>query len=690
MKRFSLLRLACVALPTSAFLTGCVPNTDYAMLSPTLQDEALRAEKGDTEAQFRLGWMYQHGINDTKTNLMLRQNLSESVKWYRKAATRHNVLAQDNLAWMYMNGQGVRQNFSSARKWYQRAARNGNVKAEYALGLIYATDVGKHQNFAKAIYWLTKASEHGFHEAELCLGYIYETLPVNPLTLTPEEARKEAFAWYKKAADHGFARGQLKLGEFYADGTGVKQDKTEAFYWLSKAREHGDPQAEFALTHFKAEEGDAKAQFELGEMYRQGKGTHADLGLALQSYQKSAWQNYAPAQYAIARLYAQGQGAREDRAWASKSTMEEFFPQNKVSKEDQAKAIQLFTRAAAQGDARSEFALGVAYEYGIGVSEDGRTAISYYQKAAEKGEPRAQLALGKAYMGEHVLHGGQLAGKWLKKAADQGLPEAQFKLGQLYDNGQGEWPQDHAKAVEYYRLAHDKNYVQGSFALARAYEEGLGVAFNPALAAQIYQGLADKNIPEAQYKIGEFYETGTASKDAIEGIGLPVDQHAAASWYRRSAHEGYAKGQFAFGMAQLFGKGTALIPARGLFWIEKAADQGDAQAQFTLGKAYIDKRLPFFNRAKSVTYFEKAADQGHASAQFALGLIHSNKENHLYYDEKKAQKYFCLAAAQGIVSMEEVPERLADTVMRNRKSDLKRAVIDQKRAIAKINDDSFR
>lgn len=48
------------------------------------------AEKGNPEAQFRLGWMYAHGEG-------VMQSDEEAVKWYRKAAQQDHVIAQFNL-----------------------------------------------------------------------------------------------------------------------------------------------------------------------------------------------------------------------------------------------------------------------------------------------------------------------------------------------------------------------------------------------------------------------------------------------------------------------------------------------------------------------------------------------------------------------------------------------------------------
>ena len=52
------------------------------------------AEKGNSKAQFRLGWMYGHAEG-------VIQNNEEAVEWYRKAAQQDHAIAQFNLGASY-------------------------------------------------------------------------------------------------------------------------------------------------------------------------------------------------------------------------------------------------------------------------------------------------------------------------------------------------------------------------------------------------------------------------------------------------------------------------------------------------------------------------------------------------------------------------------------------------------------
>ena len=76
-------------------------------------------------------------------------------------AERGNVQAQFNLGMMYENGQGVRQDDAEAVKWYRQAAEKGYAKAQYNLGAMYFTGRGVHQDFHLSKEWFGKACDGG-------------------------------------------------------------------------------------------------------------------------------------------------------------------------------------------------------------------------------------------------------------------------------------------------------------------------------------------------------------------------------------------------------------------------------------------------------------------------------------------------------------------------------------------------
>ena len=114
-------------------------------------DTALRewkplAEQGHAPAQNNLGFMYANGQG-------VLQDFAEAVRWYRLAADQGNSPAQNNLGAMYTNGEGVAQNYLLAHMWANIAAANGSEKAvdarERLDRMMNSTDIAEAQRRAR-------------------------------------------------------------------------------------------------------------------------------------------------------------------------------------------------------------------------------------------------------------------------------------------------------------------------------------------------------------------------------------------------------------------------------------------------------------------------------------------------------------------------------------------------------------
>ena len=80
------------------------------------------AKKGDAEAEFELGSMYEKG-EGTGTDLR------EAARWYWKAAYQGLAQAQSALGMLYTSGRGVSQDSVQALLWLSLASRNGIAEA---------------------------------------------------------------------------------------------------------------------------------------------------------------------------------------------------------------------------------------------------------------------------------------------------------------------------------------------------------------------------------------------------------------------------------------------------------------------------------------------------------------------------------------------------------------------------------
>ena len=121
--------------------------------------------------------------------------------------------------------------------------------------------------------------------------------------------------------------------------------------------------------------------------------------------------------------------------------------------EDDEEAVRWYRRAAEQGYARGQSALGFMYAHGEGVPEDDIEAVRWYRFAAEQGWVNAQYNLGLMYAdGEGVPEDDEEAVRWYRLAADQGYASAQTNLGLMYANGEGV-PEDLVLAYMWYNLS---------------------------------------------------------------------------------------------------------------------------------------------------------------------------------------------------------------------------------------------
>jgi hypothetical protein len=134
----------------------------------------------------------------------VKQNDTESVRWYRKAAERGDMEAQVKLAAALMAGKGVSRDYVEARKWCESATKQQSAAAEACLGYLYRSGLGVDKNSKEATKYFTLAAGRNSTLAMTSLGEIYESGEAGKID------HVEAFLWYLKAAIVGdkAARGE--------------------------------------------------------------------------------------------------------------------------------------------------------------------------------------------------------------------------------------------------------------------------------------------------------------------------------------------------------------------------------------------------------------------------------------------------------------------------------------------------
>ena len=79
------------------------------------------------DAQHLIAKIFHNGIN-------IKRNLSESFKWYLKAANNNVAYSQYMIGKFYENGLGgIKEDIKKAKEWYLKAANNGNKESKEIL-----------------------------------------------------------------------------------------------------------------------------------------------------------------------------------------------------------------------------------------------------------------------------------------------------------------------------------------------------------------------------------------------------------------------------------------------------------------------------------------------------------------------------------------------------------------------------
>lgn len=120
-------------------------------------------------------------------------------------------------------------------------------------------------------------------------------------------------------------------------------------------------------------------------------------------------------------------------------------------------AYQLLAPLAAQGNAESQWRLGMMQMNGLGMVENQPLGLENFLLAAEQGHVFAHHMIGVAYMtGEGVDKDIEKAIEWFEKAAEFGIPGPMYTLGMLYEDGK-EVAKDLEKAQLWYAKAEEIN-----------------------------------------------------------------------------------------------------------------------------------------------------------------------------------------------------------------------------------------
>lgn len=206
-------------------------------------------------------------------------------------AERGNAEANFNLGILYEDGLGVPRDMPRALQHFERSAEGGNQRAQYRLGLLYSAGGSVPPDPARSRKWLEAAAAQGDAEAAtlLAMGERAGADPRDDAYFRAEVLHvlgrnQEAAAIWKELAEAGDTRSRTRLAWLYEAGQGVPRDLDQAARLFRRSAQEGDPEAQYALA----------------VMLQTGKGQKQNVAEAREWLQRAAAQGHAAARAALA------------------------------------------------------------------------------------------------------------------------------------------------------------------------------------------------------------------------------------------------------------------------------------------------------------------------------------------------------------------------------------------------------
>lgn len=185
---------------------------------------------------------------------------------------------------------------------------------------------------------------------------------------------------------------------------------------------------------------------------------------------------------------------------------------------------------------------------------------------AEQGDARSQYNLGVIY---DTLNDTAAAQKWTRLACVQRLPEAQLLLGLMYQTGKGV-SRDDSEALQWFLRAGEQGLAEAQYRAGMSYYQAKGAGQDYSAARQWFERAAEQGYAQAQARLGEMY---------ARGEGTQVDGERAENWLTRAAEQGSVDAQYSLGL--LYDEGS-IVPrdeTQAYVWLSVAALSGNREAE---------------------------------------------------------------------------------------------------------------
>lgn len=488
-KNLATINLEEVHKKASELLDDVMLRRDKEYSQKVFDEVLFCANNGDAKCMNFVGCFYNTGI-------VVHEDISEALKWFKKASENGYFPAICNVSLCYAQGDGVEMNFDKALK-IANVLQNYNPCLYYAvLGNIY--DYAKNETLAFDNY--KKAAELGDPESELYYGtYLYEGK-------AGKSNRKLGVKYLRCAAKKGVEAANFKMASLYElgeDEVGIKQSDVLAVKNYREA----------------ARKGNSDAQLKLAGIYRDGLlGVNKNPKESFKWFLILAENGDVSAAFNVAYAYAIGNGTELNYK----------------------EAVKWYKFAADNGSVAAMNNLAVCYGNGNGIEKDIETAFSLYYQSASLGNLVAANNLSFCYqIGKGTDVSPKEAFIWKEKVANANNLEAQNTLAEWCFKGYGT-PQNYEKALYWFVKSKcaDKNRIKDvdgaiffikekaneedpffQYLLAKCYDRGVGVPKDKNEANFWYEASADNNFVESLIKLHHIkvLSTSATEKEIAEG-----------------------------------------------------------------------------------------------------------------------------------------------------------------------------
>ncbi|CAK7205011.1 ERAD-associated protein [Sporothrix eucalyptigena] len=567
--------------------------------------------------------------------------LSEAVGLLEEASTRYGnpdaiyLLAEMNFFGNYTHPR----NFPAAFDYYlELADMHGNSSAMYMVGLMYSTGIGNavEQDQARALLYYTFAALRGHTRAEMTVASRHHAGIGTPRSC--DEAVKyykrvadKAIAWYRSGPPGGMGWVQQpyriadEVGGVYGEGASAVSSGINAL----RAQPHSDAYASIEdiieYLDLMAQKGDFKAALNVGRIYYEGqRELDRDMTMARKYFLMVAskfWKKdgrtvdspktgldktAGKAAGYLGRIHMRGDGLDEPNYDRARSW---------------------FELGIAQGDAQSQYYMGLMLSHGYGGNKNIAKATELFRAAAEQDYAPAQVEMGVLHLDQGQPDDLRVAHDYFELAARYANIEAYYYLAEMIHHGVGR-DKACAPALAYYKsVAERADPLVSSWTEAnQAYESG-----DYELALLEYLGAAEQGYEKAQNNIGYLLDPQQSS------LRLP-------SWLVG----GSSSSSLSFSLSSsttTAKKGLLDNPTLGLVHFTRSSRQNNVDSLVKMGDYYLYGIGTEQSIDKAVQCYTGASEY-HQSAQalYNLGWMHENGVG-LDQDFHLAKRYYDIALA---------------------------------------------